>query len=158
MLSGSGFFWLHVPMSNFHNNKQTGPRLQHCIQFFFSSLYIQVPSSLIQREMVCWRRDNRKYFRILGRILIQLLVFRRDLIFAHSYFALLCPSLPVRLSSVAEDAIRAYFDSRLVLMEPIFPMACHRLCEGPDFSMEFGFKSQPQPEGKTPLSLELYIF
>lgn len=56
---------------------------------------------------------------------------------------------PFRLSSVAEDTIRAYFESRLVLLEPVFPLACHRLCEGPDFSLEFGFKSQPQPEGKT---------
>uniref|UniRef100_A0A3Q3FG35 Uncharacterized protein n=1 Tax=Labrus bergylta TaxID=56723 RepID=A0A3Q3FG35_9LABR len=52
------------------------------------------------------------------------------------------------LSSVAEDTIRAYFESRLVLLEPVFPLACHRLCEGPDFTMEFGFKTQPQPEGK----------
>ncbi|KAG7240401.1 hypothetical protein INR49_026972 [Caranx melampygus] len=34
------------------------------------------------------------------------------------------------LSSVAEDTIRAYFESRLVLLEPVFPLACHRLCEG----------------------------
>lgn len=55
-----------------------------------------------------------------------------------------CPSL----SSVAEDTIRAYFESHLVLLEAVFPLACHRLCESPDFSLEFGFKSQPQPEGK----------
>ena len=66
-------------------------------------------------------------------------------------FPCMCPS--PRLSSVAEDTIRAYFESRLVLLEPVFPLACHRLCEGPDFSMEFGFKSQPQPEGKTPAYL-----
>lgn len=48
---------------------------------------------------------------------------------------------------MAEDTIRAYFESRLVLLEPVFPLACHRLCEGPDFSLDFGFKSQPQPEG-----------
>lgn len=48
---------------------------------------------------------------------------------------------------MAEDTIRAYFESRLVLLEPVFPLACHRLCEGPDFSMDFTFKSQPQPEG-----------
>ncbi|XP_008279814.1 M-phase phosphoprotein 8 [Stegastes partitus] len=59
------------------------------------------------------------------------------------------------LSSVAEDTIRAYFESRLVLLEPVFPLACHRLCEGPDFSMEFGFKSQPQPEGS---GIILFIF
>lgn len=65
------------------------------------------------------------------------------------FFFFLAISLSLRLSSVAEDTIRAYFESRLVLLEPVFPLACHRLCEGPDFSMEFGFKSQPQPEGKT---------
>lgn len=54
------------------------------------------------------------------------------------------------LSGVAEDAIRAYFESHLVLLEAVFPLACHRLCESPDFSLEFGFKSQPQPEGKKP--------
>ncbi|TNN60916.1 M-phase phosphoprotein 8 [Liparis tanakae] len=59
------------------------------------------------------------------------------------------------LSSVAEDAIRAYFESRLVLMEPAFPLACHRLCEGPDYSLEFAFKSQPQPEGSGVL---LFLF
>ncbi|XP_035859686.1 M-phase phosphoprotein 8 isoform X5 [Sander lucioperca] len=59
------------------------------------------------------------------------------------------------LSSVAEDCIRAYFESRLVLLEPVFPLACHRLCEGPDFSLEFGFKSQPQPEGS---GILLFIF
>lgn len=70
-----------------------------------------------------------------------------------SYRHSLCFFLPIppslRLSSVAEDTIRAYFESRLVLLEPVFPLACHRLCEGPDFSLEFGFKSQQQPEGKT---------
>ncbi|XP_068185625.1 M-phase phosphoprotein 8 isoform X3 [Antennarius striatus] len=59
------------------------------------------------------------------------------------------------LSSVAEDTIRAYFESRLLLLDPIFPLACHRLCEGPDFSMEFVFKSQPQPEGS---GIVLFIF
>ncbi|KAI9546950.1 hypothetical protein NQZ68_021619 [Dissostichus eleginoides] len=59
------------------------------------------------------------------------------------------------LASVAEDAIRAYFESRLVLLEPVFPLACHRLCEGPDFSLEFGFKSQPQQEGS---GILLFIF
>ncbi|XP_029967433.1 M-phase phosphoprotein 8 isoform X3 [Salarias fasciatus] len=59
------------------------------------------------------------------------------------------------LSSVAEDTIRAYFESRLVLLDPVFPMACHRLCEGPDFSIEFGFKPQPQPEGS---GILLFIF
>ncbi|XP_013874440.1 M-phase phosphoprotein 8 isoform X2 [Austrofundulus limnaeus] len=59
------------------------------------------------------------------------------------------------LSSVAEDTIRAYFESRLVLLEPVFPLVCHRLCEGPDFSMDFTFKSQPQPEGS---GILLFIF
>ncbi|XP_034043160.1 M-phase phosphoprotein 8 [Thalassophryne amazonica] len=59
------------------------------------------------------------------------------------------------LSSVAEDTIRAYFESRLMLLEPIFPLACHRLCEGPDFSLEFGYKAQPQPEGS---GILLFIF
>uniref|UniRef100_UPI003AAE262A M-phase phosphoprotein 8 n=1 Tax=Centroberyx gerrardi TaxID=166262 RepID=UPI003AAE262A len=59
------------------------------------------------------------------------------------------------LSSVAEDTIRAYFESRLVLLEPVFPLACHRLCEGPDFSMEFTYKSQIQPEGS---GILLFIF
>ncbi|KAF6717036.1 M-phase phosphoprotein 8 [Oryzias melastigma] len=59
------------------------------------------------------------------------------------------------LSSVAEETIRAYFESRLVLLEPVFPLACHRLCEGPDFSLEFGFKAQPQPESS---GILLFIF
>lgn len=54
----------------------------------------------------------------------------------------------LRLTSVVEEVIRAYFESRLALLEPVFPLACHRLCEGPDFSLEFGFKPQPQTEGK----------
>uniref|UniRef100_A0A3Q0RF60 M-phase phosphoprotein 8 n=1 Tax=Amphilophus citrinellus TaxID=61819 RepID=A0A3Q0RF60_AMPCI len=60
----------------------------------------------------------------------------------------------ISLSSVAEDTIRAYFESRLVLLEPVFPLACHRLCEGPDFAMDFTFKSQPQPES----GILLFIF
>uniref|UniRef100_A0A087XKX9 M-phase phosphoprotein 8 n=1 Tax=Poecilia formosa TaxID=48698 RepID=A0A087XKX9_POEFO len=64
-----------------------------------------------------------------------------------------------KLSSVAEDTIRAYFESRLVVLERVFPLACHRLCEGPDFSMEFLYKAQPQPEGSTPGSgILLFIF
>ncbi|XP_056145395.1 M-phase phosphoprotein 8 [Lampris incognitus] len=59
------------------------------------------------------------------------------------------------LSSVAEDTIRAYFESRLVLLEPVFPLACHRLCEGPDFSMEFGYKSQQQLEAS---GILLFVF
>ncbi|XP_007578469.1 M-phase phosphoprotein 8 isoform X2 [Poecilia formosa] len=60
-----------------------------------------------------------------------------------------------KLSSVAEDTIRAYFESRLVVLERVFPLACHRLCEGPDFSMEFLYKAQPQPEGS---GILLFIF
>ncbi|KAF0026792.1 hypothetical protein F2P81_021529 [Scophthalmus maximus] len=70
------------------------------------------------------------------------------------YFAKLSNNLMV-LSSVAEDAIRAYFESRLMLLEPVFPLACHRLCEGPDFSKEFVFKALPQPEGS---GILLFIF
>ncbi|KAI1899750.1 hypothetical protein AGOR_G00064970 [Albula goreensis] len=47
------------------------------------------------------------------------------------------------LSSVAEETIRAYFETRLALLEPVFPLACHRLCEGPDFSLEFNYKPPP---------------
>uniref|UniRef100_A0A8C6UEI6 M-phase phosphoprotein 8 n=1 Tax=Neogobius melanostomus TaxID=47308 RepID=A0A8C6UEI6_9GOBI len=59
------------------------------------------------------------------------------------------------LSSVTDDAIRAYFESRLLLLEPVFPLACHRLCEGPDFYMEFGYKPGPQPDGS---GILLFIF
>uniref|UniRef100_A0A8C9QTD7 M-phase phosphoprotein 8 n=1 Tax=Scleropages formosus TaxID=113540 RepID=A0A8C9QTD7_SCLFO len=45
------------------------------------------------------------------------------------------------LSSVAEETIRAYFETRLAVLEPVFPLACHRLCEGPDFSREFNYKA-----------------
>ncbi|XP_066497221.1 M-phase phosphoprotein 8 isoform X2 [Hoplias malabaricus] len=47
------------------------------------------------------------------------------------------------LSTVAEETIRAYFESRLAVLEPVFPLACHRLCEGPDFSLEFNYKPPP---------------
>ncbi|XP_077340116.1 M-phase phosphoprotein 8 [Lithobates pipiens] len=45
-----------------------------------------------------------------------------------------------KLSRVVEDAIKDYFETRLALLEPIFPIACHRLCEGPDFSLDFSYK------------------
>ncbi|KAM6970581.1 M-phase phosphoprotein 8 [Aplochiton taeniatus] len=61
------------------------------------------------------------------------------------------------LSSVAEDTIRAYFESRLALLEPVFPLACHRLCEGPDFSLEFGYKPQPHGAGEGS-GILLFIF
>lgn len=44
------------------------------------------------------------------------------------------------LSRVAEETIKDYFEARLALLEPIFPIACHRLCEGPDFSTDFNYK------------------
>ncbi|XP_063807731.1 M-phase phosphoprotein 8 [Pseudophryne corroboree] len=46
-----------------------------------------------------------------------------------------------KLSRVVEDAIKDYFENRLVLLEPIFPIVCHRLCEGPDFSLDFNYKT-----------------
>ncbi|XP_044141886.1 M-phase phosphoprotein 8 [Bufo gargarizans] len=45
-----------------------------------------------------------------------------------------------KLSRVVEDAIKDYFEDRLVVLEPVFPIACHRLCEGPDFSLDFNYK------------------
>lgn len=58
-------------------------------------------------------------------------------------------ALLTRLSRVAEETIKDYFESRLALLEPVFPIACHRLCEGPDFSMDFNYKPpQNIPEGK----------
>ncbi|XP_071064298.1 M-phase phosphoprotein 8 isoform X1 [Dasypus novemcinctus] len=44
------------------------------------------------------------------------------------------------LSRVAEQTIKDYFEERLTLLEPVFPIACHRLCEGPDFSTDFNYK------------------
>ncbi|KAJ8253454.1 hypothetical protein GJAV_G00213130, partial [Gymnothorax javanicus] len=61
------------------------------------------------------------------------------------------------LSSVAQDTVRAYFESRLTLQEPIFPLACHRLCESPDFSLEFNYKPPPHsPEEGS--GILLFIF
>ncbi|XP_062423225.1 M-phase phosphoprotein 8 isoform X2 [Rhea pennata] len=60
------------------------------------------------------------------------------------------------LSRVAEDTIRDYFEARLALLEPIFPIACHRLCEGPDFSTDFNYKPpQNVPEGS---GILLFVF
>nr|XP_045001452.1 M-phase phosphoprotein 8 [Jaculus jaculus] len=60
------------------------------------------------------------------------------------------------LSRVAEETIRDYFESRLALLEPVFPIACHRLCEGPDFSTDFNYKlPQNIPEGS---GILLFIF
>lgn len=56
---------------------------------------------------------------------------------------------PFRLSRVAEETIRDYFETHLALLEPVFPIACHRLCEGPDFSTDFNYKPpQNVPEGR----------
>ncbi|XP_059759210.1 M-phase phosphoprotein 8 isoform X5 [Balaenoptera ricei] len=60
------------------------------------------------------------------------------------------------LSRVAEETIKDYFEARLALLEPVFPIACHRLCEGPDFSMDFNYRTpQNIPEGSGVL---LFIF
>ncbi|XP_077473982.1 M-phase phosphoprotein 8 isoform X5 [Stigmatopora argus] len=59
------------------------------------------------------------------------------------------------LSSVAEDTIRSYFDNRLVLLDTVFPLACHRLCEWPDFSTEFTYKPPPPADGT---GILLFIF
>ncbi|XP_036892968.1 M-phase phosphoprotein 8 isoform X2 [Sturnira hondurensis] len=60
------------------------------------------------------------------------------------------------LSRVAEETIKDYFEARLALLEPVFPIACHRLCEGPDFSMDFSYKPpQNIPEGS---GILLFIF
>ncbi|XP_062983113.1 M-phase phosphoprotein 8 isoform X2 [Elgaria multicarinata webbii] len=60
------------------------------------------------------------------------------------------------LTRVAEETIREYFETRLSLMEPVFDIACHRLCEGPDYSLEFTYKPpQNVPEGS---GILLFIF
>ncbi|PIO32099.1 hypothetical protein AB205_0095920 [Aquarana catesbeiana] len=73
-----------------------------------------------------------------------------------------------KLSRVVEDAIKDYFETRLALLEPIFPIACHRLCEGPDFSLDFSYKPPYNiPEGKatdyciqstTPLEDDMFAY
>ncbi|KAG9271344.1 M-phase phosphoprotein 8 isoform X4 [Astyanax mexicanus] len=82
------------------------------------------------------------------------------------YFAKLSNNLVVNdlikdhiqtLSTVAEETIRAYFESRLALLESVFPLACHRLCEGPDFSLEFNYKPPPHPPGEGS-GILLFIF
>uniref|UniRef100_A0A6I8NKA2 Uncharacterized protein n=1 Tax=Ornithorhynchus anatinus TaxID=9258 RepID=A0A6I8NKA2_ORNAN len=61
-----------------------------------------------------------------------------------------------KLSRVAEDTIRDYFEARLAILEPVFPIACHRLCEGPDFSTEFNYKPpQNMAEGS---GILLFVF
>ncbi|XP_077197761.1 M-phase phosphoprotein 8 isoform X3 [Paroedura picta] len=60
------------------------------------------------------------------------------------------------LSRVAEETIKEYFEARLSLMEPVFDIACHRLCEGPDYSLDFTYKPpQNVPEGS---GILLFIF
>ncbi|XP_062390483.1 M-phase phosphoprotein 8 isoform X2 [Sardina pilchardus] len=59
------------------------------------------------------------------------------------------------LSTVAEETIRAYFETRLALLEPVFPLACHRLCEGPDFSLDFNYKPPTHNPGE---GILLFIF
>uniref|UniRef100_U3K286 M-phase phosphoprotein 8 n=1 Tax=Ficedula albicollis TaxID=59894 RepID=U3K286_FICAL len=60
------------------------------------------------------------------------------------------------LSKVAEDTIRNYFETRLALLEPVFPLACHCLREGPDFSLDFYYKPpQNVPEGS---GILLFVF
>ncbi|RLW08239.1 hypothetical protein DV515_00003098 [Chloebia gouldiae] len=60
------------------------------------------------------------------------------------------------LSKVAEDTIRNYFETRLALLESVFPIACHRLCEGPDFHLDFNYKPpQNVPEGS---GILLFVF
>ncbi|KAM6342084.1 M-phase phosphoprotein 8 isoform 2-T2 [Podargus strigoides] len=81
------------------------------------------------------------------------------------HFAKLCNNVLVyeqlkshleTLSRVAEDTIRDYFEARLALLEPVFPIACHRLCEGPDFSTDFIYKPpQNVPEGS---GILLFVF
>jgi hypothetical protein len=57
---------------------------------------------------------------------------------------------------VAEETIRDYFEARLALLESVFPIACHRLCEGSDFSTDFNYKPpQNIPESKPMLTLKL---
>ncbi|XP_037095930.1 M-phase phosphoprotein 8 isoform X4 [Syngnathus acus] len=59
------------------------------------------------------------------------------------------------LASMAEETARVYFENRLILLEPVFPLACHRLCEWPEFSTEFTYKPQPPAEST---GILLFIF
>ncbi|KAJ1113745.1 hypothetical protein NDU88_001987 [Pleurodeles waltl] len=60
------------------------------------------------------------------------------------------------VSRVAEDTIRDYFDSRLILHESVFPIACYRLCEGPDFALDFSYRPPHViPEGS---GILLFVF
>ncbi|XP_069747434.1 M-phase phosphoprotein 8 isoform X2 [Narcine bancroftii] len=60
------------------------------------------------------------------------------------------------ISRVADETIRDYFEARLSLLEPVFPVACHRLCEGPDFALDFNYK--PQHSSVEGTGILLFIF
>uniref|UniRef100_A0AAY4DTV2 Chromo domain-containing protein n=1 Tax=Denticeps clupeoides TaxID=299321 RepID=A0AAY4DTV2_9TELE len=81
------------------------------------------------------------------------------------YFAKICNNVALydlikdhinTLSTVAEETIRAFFETRLTVLEPVFPLACHRLCEGPDFSLEFSYK--PPAHNLEGSGILLFIF
>ncbi|XP_069495205.1 M-phase phosphoprotein 8 isoform X2 [Ambystoma mexicanum] len=60
------------------------------------------------------------------------------------------------VSRVAEDTIRDYFESRLVLLDTVFPISCYRLCEGPDFALDFNYRPPHViPEGS---GILLFVF
>ncbi|XP_043547818.1 M-phase phosphoprotein 8 isoform X1 [Chiloscyllium plagiosum] len=60
------------------------------------------------------------------------------------------------ISRVTDETIRDYFEARLSLLEPVFPVACHRLCEGPDFALDFNYK--PQHNSVEGTGILLFIF
>ncbi|XP_059820223.1 M-phase phosphoprotein 8 [Hypanus sabinus] len=60
------------------------------------------------------------------------------------------------ISRVIDETIRDYFEARLSLLEPVFPVACHRLCEGPDFALDFNYK--PQYSSGEGTGILLFIF
>ncbi|XP_078078216.1 M-phase phosphoprotein 8 isoform X2 [Mustelus asterias] len=60
------------------------------------------------------------------------------------------------ISRVTDETIRDYFEARLSLLEPVFPVACHRLCEGPDFALDFNYK--PQHSSVEGTGILLFIF
>ncbi|XP_067889790.1 M-phase phosphoprotein 8 isoform X2 [Heterodontus francisci] len=60
------------------------------------------------------------------------------------------------ISRVTDETIRDYFEARLSLLEPVFPVACHRLCEGPDFALDFNYK--PQHSSAEGTGILLFIF
>lgn len=96
--------------------------------------------------MLRTKSKGQEFFRLaLGRLHSSDCSMPQDS-FLHEQL-LLC--FFIRLSRVAEETIKDYFEARLALLEPVFPIACHRLCEGPDFSMDFNYRPpQTIPEGK----------